>query len=64
MLIISSLFFGASMAVIFFNSRADISSNESVWFLAGLFMMIALSTFLKGVFSEKRLHEQSHHSLP
>lgn len=65
MLVISSVFFTLSLGtVVLYTLNYGMGTSELGWGMAGIFMMIALVTFLRGVFSEKRMHDESHHSLP
>jgi len=64
MIITSGIFFAAALATVFFQSRGDFTSDEVGWSLTGFLTLIALFLFLRGIFSPKRMHDESHHSLP
>jgi hypothetical protein len=65
MFLTSIIFFVLSLAVVLFNSTAhvDVVKENSLW-LAGIFMLIALATFVKGIFAKRRIRRESPHSLP
>jgi hypothetical protein len=66
MIILSGIFFAMSLGSVLFQSMGNVNGggNEWGWALSGIFTLIGLPLLLKGIFSEKRMHEQSHHSLP